>query len=278
MNSKCLRPQIFETDVNAPDSAKKWKQWKKTFEDYVSRIEGATARDKLDILVSLLDTSVYSYVSECDAYDDAVARLENAYVKPVNEIFARHRLNTCKQNPDESLEDFLERSKSLSNNCNFTDCTAAQIRETAAIRDAFISGMQSGFIQQRILEDNVLALNDVFDKARRLNEARKNASLYDLAQNPRSSDYTAASCSSQEIQDEELCQAAVCASSGRSSNCTNSASSGQSLCFFCGGSSHKRAQCPARQMNCYKCGRKGHFAKKVSFPITRITSINYGCS
>ena len=139
MNSKCLRPQIFETDVNAPDSAKKWKHWKKTFENYVFRIEGATARDKLDILVSLLDTSVYSYVSECEAYDDAVARLENAYVKPVNEIFARHWLNTCKQNPDESLEDFLERLKSLSNNCNFTDCTAAQIRETAIRDDLYLA-------------------------------------------------------------------------------------------------------------------------------------------
>ena len=104
-------------------------------------------------------------------------------MKPVNEIFARHRLNTCKQNPKESVEDFLERLKSLSSNCNFTDCTAGQIRETA-IRDAFISGMQSGFIRHQILEDNVLALNDVFDKARKLNEAHKNASLYDLAQKP----------------------------------------------------------------------------------------------
>ena len=86
--------------------------------------------------------------------------------------------------------------------------------------------MQSGFIRQQILENNVPALNDVFDKARRLNEARKNASLYDLAQNPRSSDYKAASCSSQETKDEELCQAVVCASSGRSSKCTNSASLG----------------------------------------------------
>ena len=111
MNSKCLRPQIFETDVNAPESAKKWKHWKKTFENYVSRIEGATARDKLDILFSLLDTFVlfslldtsvlfslldtsvlvslilyvsYLHVSECNAYDETVARFENAYVEPVN--------------------------------------------------------------------------------------------------------------------------------------------------------------------------------------------------
>ena len=182
----------------------------------MSRIEKATAHDKLDILVRLLDTSIYAYVRECDAYDDAAARLENAYVKPINKIFARRRLNTCEQNSDESL-DFLERLKSLSSDCNFTDCTAAQIRETA-IRDVFISVMQCGFNRHRILEDNVLALNDVFDKARRLNEARKNASIYDLVQNPQSLDYTAASCSSQETQDHELYQAAVFASSGSSSS------------------------------------------------------------
>ena len=123
--------------------------------------------------------------------------------------------------------------------------------------------MQSGFTRQWILEDNVLALNDVFDKARRFNEARKHASFYDLAQNLRSSDYTTASCSSQKTQDEELCQAAVCASSRCSSNYTNSAYLGQSPCFFCGGSSHKQAHCPARQMNCYKCGRKDHLPKYV---------------
>ena len=30
---------------------------------------------------------------------------------------------------------------------------------------------------------------------------------------------------------------------------------------FCGGLNHKRANCPANHCLCYKCGRKGHFAK-----------------
>ena len=109
MDSKCFRPQTFETDVNAHDSANKWRHWKKQLENYIWRLDQATAQDELDKLVSLLDTSVYSYISECQTFDSALARLDGAFVKLVNKVFARYRLNTCRQNVVESLEDFLER-------------------------------------------------------------------------------------------------------------------------------------------------------------------------
>ena len=32
-------------------------------------------------------------------------------------------------------------------------------------------------------------------------------------------------------------------------------------CYFCGGLKHARANCSAKQCSCFKCGRKGHFAK-----------------
>ena len=83
------------------------------FDNYVARINEVTDQDKLDILISLLDTSVYGYISECETFDTAMARLNSAYIKLVNEVYARHRLNTCQQNPRESLEDFLERLKFL---------------------------------------------------------------------------------------------------------------------------------------------------------------------
>ena len=137
----------------------------------------------------------------------------------------------------ESLEDFLERLKALSINCNFVDSTSAIIKE-AAIRDAFISGMISGHIRQRILEDNVLSLNDVFDKARRLDEARKHANSYDLEQNylngSRPRENVVAPILSPENFEE--CSALT-----------------RSFCSYCG-SSHKRGNCPAYKRQCYKCG------------------------
>ena len=190
----------------------------------------------MDILVSLLDTSVYSYISECQTFDLALARLDGAFVKPVNKVFARYRLNICRQNVGESLEYFLERLKNVSSNCNFTDLTSAQIKEIA-IRDAFISGLQSEYIRQRVLEDNILQLNDVFDKARRL-EARKNASCYDAVQSHGTPENSAAPCNSQEKETDQ-------------NNCLVL---NRCLCSFCGGALHKRTMCPAKRSFCYQCG------------------------
>ena len=41
------------------------------------------------------------------------------------------------------------------------------------------------------------------------------------------------------------------------------------LCYFCGNNRHPRSKCPAREVDCNKCGKKGHFAKvcKSSKPV-----------
>ena len=88
-------------------------------------------------------------------------------------------------------------------------------------------------------------MNDVFDKARRLEEARKNASCYDAVQSHGTPENVAALCNSQEKETDQ-------------NNCLVL---NQSVCFFCGGALHKRTMCPAKRSFCYQCGRKGHFTK-----------------
>jgi len=83
----------------------------------------------------LLDSTVYEYIRECSTYKDAIACLDNLFVKSVKEVFARHRLTTCQQKPEESIDEFLQRLKALSVDCNFTDVSVVQCKE-AAVRDA----------------------------------------------------------------------------------------------------------------------------------------------
>ena len=121
---KRLRPPIFDADASNSESSSKWKHWKKMFESYVRRIADITGQDKLDMLVSLLDTSVYVHISKSQSYEEAIRLLHGAYIKPVNEIYARHRLNTSKQKGGESLQDFYQRLKKLSADCNFAAVSA----------------------------------------------------------------------------------------------------------------------------------------------------------
>ena len=94
--NKHLRPQTFSAPADSASSANRWKHWKRILENYLSRLAEVTAQDKLDMLISLLDSTVY--------FDDAIACLDNVFIKPVNEVYARHRLNTCQQKPGETID------------------------------------------------------------------------------------------------------------------------------------------------------------------------------
>ena len=84
---------------------------------------------------------------------------------------------TCKQPAGESLDTYFQKLKRLSVDCNY-QAVSAQVRKEEAIRDAFIGGMMSYDIRQRLFEDHNLTLRDAYNKARSLQTAQKNAEIY----------------------------------------------------------------------------------------------------
>ena len=139
----------------------------------------------------------------------------------------------------------MQRLKSLSNECNFADATGVPTRE-AAIRDAFKAGLSSSYIRQRILEKNVLQLNAVFNKARSLDEAHKNASIYESVNVHGHRNTLANTVNHPTVSESDFAECSA---------------EYAKVCYFCWGLKHARANCPAKQCSCFKCGRKGHFAK-----------------
>ena len=86
-------------------------------------------------------------------------------------------LATHRQEPGEDLDNYLQALKSLSKDCIFTQVTAKQNRNDY-IRDAFIHGLQSYLIRQRLLENTTLTLQTAFDISRALESAQKQSSAY----------------------------------------------------------------------------------------------------
>jgi hypothetical protein len=155
-------------------------------------------------------------------------------------------LATRKQQAGETLDEYLQELKLSSKDCNFCQVSAAQHRDEA-VRDAFISGLLSGNIRQRLLENKTLDLQTAFDQARALDTAQKTSETYNS--NPLTSAAATASPEPEEQNNvgEETGERYV-ASTSRSAKC-----------FFCGNRPHARSICPAREAICNKCKKRGHY-------------------
>ena len=243
---KILRPERFDADPSASGATKSWIHWKRTFENFLAVLLDENI-DKFRVLTNFVSPTVFEFIEECTTYEAALEALDNIYVKPTNEIYARHVLATRRQQTGESLDEYLQALKVLSKECNFQCVTAAKYCEEY-IRDAFITGLHSNQIRQRLLENKTLDLKTMFDQARALESAMRSSESYTALQ-----PFNAAISSletgthSTTVADPTLLAPTLGATNAK--------------CFFCGNVKHPRSKCPARDSICHKCQKKGHFAK-----------------
>ena len=146
---KALRPERLDMLPNSQDAAKKFRHWKITFEHYVAVFPNTS--NKLHILINLVAPEVFDLFSQDSTYTEAMNTLTSCYIKEPNEVYARHKLATRKQQPGESFDTYLNALKSLSKDCNYKAVTA-EIYQNESIRDAFIAGTSSSKVRQRLLE------------------------------------------------------------------------------------------------------------------------------
>ena len=157
---RLLRPEKFatvHTDVNAE---KKWKYWKRCFQNFLGKIAQPTVTDengveqpapgdyKLELLINYVEPDVYEYFCEETTFNSAMDILNGLYEKPVNVVYARHILATQKQEPGQSIDSFLQTLRGLAKPCQFRLPATSLVYEEEYIRDAFISGISSKYNEQ----------------------------------------------------------------------------------------------------------------------------------
>ena len=136
----------------------------------------------------------------------------------------------------------------MSKDCNFKTVSADQ-NANDCIRDAFINGLQSTHIRQRLLEEKELDLPTAFEKARALETAQKQCDSYSRP----SASVNAAMADAPETSTGY-------GPSKETSGQSTSAAMVQK-CFFCGGVRHPRFKCPAKDATCKNCSKTGHWVK-----------------
>ena len=234
--------------------------WLKTFQCFLTLAE-TTRRNadykpqlnKLSLLFNYVSHRIYLYIEDSTIYEDAKQVLDRIYLKPKNEIFARHLLMITKQKNNESLAEFARTLKERSKDCNFQAVTAEQHRDKM-MRDAFIEGLSNSSIRQRLLEkeeklhfQEALTKAEVLDRAQRQSHSFFDSNLVDNGETK-----------------------VFCASTSRSLK------SIRQKCYFCGEESHPKGRrfCLAKDQTCFKCGKAGHFRRVCrSSPLKRMAAV-----
>nr|XP_027217256.1 uncharacterized protein LOC113809744 [Penaeus vannamei] len=134
---RLLKPEKLDCDSNSPTAAQEWRHWLQTFKTFIAVLPQENL-NKLGLLINFVSPKIYESISECTTYDDALTTLQSVS-KPTNEVFratalrlvVRHQAVTATQHCEEYM------------------------------RDAFISGLQSPAIRQRLLENKTLESESV---------------------------------------------------------------------------------------------------------------------
>ena len=124
-----LKSYLLDLDPNSPTAAKEWKHWFRTFDNFIIECGTEPAPDKFRTIINLISHNIFDYVEDCTDYDSVVVTLEGLYIKSPNDILARHLLATRRQQPGESLDEFLQSLRKLSKDCNLKAVSTEQYRE-----------------------------------------------------------------------------------------------------------------------------------------------------
>lgn len=129
---KIIRPEKFNTPPSATSSCKHWKIWLRNFNYFLTTIDQHKP-DKLEVLFVHVGTNVVDIIQDCKTYEEAMKALNAAYIKPPNEIYARHMLSTRTQKPEETTGEFLLCLNNLASDCSFKAVTAEEIVRNSSV-------------------------------------------------------------------------------------------------------------------------------------------------
>ena len=237
-------------DPNTTNADETYKLWFRTFNNFLELLSHKSSTqtvNKFNLLINYIEPNLYEFISECETYDQANETLKTIYVKPKNVMLARYILSTRKQKAGESLDQLLNELKALAKGCDFKTVSDEKYK-SEMIRDAFINGLRSNHIRQRLLENKTLDLQTAFDQARSLDVAQQSSTMFSQPCIPE----VIAPIPRAELEKCSINDTSLAAVNSKGKQNTQS-------CWFCGNSRHPCNKCPAKDAACHKCKKIGHY-------------------
>ncbi|GCB69072.1 hypothetical protein scyTo_0000991 [Scyliorhinus torazame] len=118
-----LKPEKLNLDARSPENTEICKYWLRCFEAYLNSSETEVdGPHKLSLLHARVGHRLSFAIEKATTYEMAVKILQDRFLKPINEVHARHLFLTCRQRSRETLDEYLERLTALARNCDQKRC------------------------------------------------------------------------------------------------------------------------------------------------------------
>ena len=251
----------FDTESEPTSLGIQWEKWILRLENlFVALDIKDKVRQKAILLhyggANLADI-YYTLASEDDKeYQQVKEKLQAHFEPKVNVTFETYNFRQLAQEPNESVDKFVTRLREAANRCDFHD-------KDREIKDQIVQKCLSERLWRKALREdpslsNLLSAARAMETADAQAKAMESLAILKVSQQAKSS---------KERVDGPL---------RKNKEQTGQSEGEQKECFNCGGlwpHSNGRKSCPAWGIECRKCGKKNHYAKKCK-STTKVRKID----
>ena len=249
---RLLPPDQF--DFRNPDD---WPRWKRRFQQFreASSLTEDSAKKQVNTLLYCLGEEAEAVLSsttitaeERDVYDTVVSKFDSFFQVRRNVIFERARFNKRDQLPGETVEQYIMELYKLVEYCSYGEL------KDEMIRDRLVVGILDSALSQRLQLDATLTL----EKAKKL--VRQREAVGEQNQLLRETEpSTRPSTSVDELQPRRYDRRRPQQRNSGPRRVTFTPQTQSKTCQRCGKGQHSREECPAKDAECHRCHKKGHF-------------------
>ena len=228
-----------------------WPNWIRRFQRFrvASGLSGKSSENQVNTLVYTMGDAADDILAsfglteeQSKTYDTVVEKFQGHFVKKRNVIFERAKFNQRKQEEGESVDNFVTALYGLSEHCQY-----GGLRDEM-IRDRIVVGLRDSSLSEKLQLEADLTLEKAVTSARQREAVKKQQKVV-RAEGSSNVD----AVHSKQTRPKS-------AKSVQSKKQAYNPVTGSDLCTRCGRHSHRgNQQCPARDAQCRKCHKQGHF-------------------